>query len=87
MDVGVIVDLLGSARLLPRKVLKAALTQREEAAPFFLETLRDFVNGEDQSQEKGSPLLLVIHLLAEFQETAAFPHLIELLRMDAEVVE
>lgn len=87
MDVGVIVDLLGSAKLLPRKALKAALAQREEAAPFFLETLREFVNGEDHSPEKGAPLLLVIHLLAEFQETAAFPHLMELLRLDADVVD
>jgi hypothetical protein len=87
MDVGVIVDFLGSAKLLPRKALKAALAQREEATPFFLESLQEFVNGEDQSQDKGSPLLLVIHLLAEFQETGTFPHLIKLLRMDRDVLE
>ena len=87
MEVTKILRELGEAELLPEDALKAAIAQKEETIPAFLEIVEDFGNGKRISDGVSSPLLLVIHLLAEFGEQKAFPPLIKILRGDPERVE
>ncbi len=87
MEVTEIVRQLGESELLPKEALKAAIAQKEETIPVFLKLVEEFGNGKGTSDGAMSPLLLVIHLLAEFGEQKAFPPLIKFLRSDPEKVE
>lgn len=87
MEVTEIVKELGEAELLPEDALNAAIAQKEETIPVFLRIVEEFGNGKSISDGVRSPLLLVVHLLAEFEEQKAFPPLIKFLRSDPERVE
>lgn len=71
---------------LPTASMQWALDNWDVAAPRFLHVLERYVAEEDISERAELSLFLVIHLLAEKRETAAFKPLCQLLR-DAEAVE
>jgi uncharacterized protein len=75
----VIEDLGTSRHIVPRTSMQWALDNWAEAAPRFLELLSHFVDGTDRSRQTELALIIIIHLLAEKAETAAFQPLCRLL--------
>ncbi len=65
---------------LPREAIQWALDNWDIAAPRFLALLEGAANGEDGSERTDDVLFFALHLLAEKQETRAFPALCRLLR-------
>lgn len=87
MEVTEIVRQLGESELLPKNALMAAIEQRNEVTPVFLNILEDSATEPGEAEGVRSPLLLLIHLLAEFGEKKAFPPLINILRSDPDELE
>jgi len=63
----------------PRESMQWALDNWPAAAPRFLELLSHYVDGTDRSEQTEFALIIIIHLLAEQAETAAFQTLCRLL--------
>lgn len=76
-------DLAATGNELPRAAMQWALDHWDEAGPRFVELLDAYANGSDRSEQTERALFLVLHLLGERGETAAFRPLCRLL-LDAE---
>jgi uncharacterized protein YchJ len=76
---GVIEDFGKAGHAVPRVSMQWALDNWAAAAPRFLELLSHYVDGIDRSDQTDAALIIVIHLLAEKAETAAFQTLCRLL--------
>jgi len=72
---------------LPKKALRAATVQRGEMAPLFLEEVKAFVAGDEDTRLVPTPLLLVFHLFGEWRETSAYRPLARLLRCPPDALE
>ena len=76
----VIEDFGGSEHTIPRASMQWAVDNWAVAAPRFLEMLSRYVGGTDRTERTEIALLIIIHLLGEKAETAAFQDLCRLLR-------
>jgi len=76
-------DLAAISNELPRAAMQWVLDHWSEAGPRFVALLDAYTRGEDRSEQTERALFLVIHLLGERAETAAFGPLCRLL-LDAE---
>lgn len=76
-------DLAATGNTLPREAMQWSLDHWDEAAPRFTTLLDGYASGIDRSERTERALFLVIHLLGDKGETAAFAPLCRLL-LDAE---
>ncbi len=76
-------DLATTGNELPRDAMQWALDHWDEAGPRFVALLDAYARGQDRSEQSERALFLVIHLLGEKAETAAFGPLCRLL-LDAD---
>ncbi len=76
-------DLAATGNALPRDAMQWALDHWDEAGPRFVALLDAYARGQDRSEPTERALFLVVHLLGEKGETAAFGPLCRLL-LDAE---
>lgn len=79
-------DLAATGEALPEEAMRWALDHWEEAGPAFVALLNGYARGLDRSERTERALFLVLHLLADRQETAAFDGLCRLLH-DTEAAE
>ena len=70
-----LIDLGTCGSRFPRQSLRWALDNWHDAGPRFVKLLEDYASGADRSETTRSALFFVAHLLAEKQETRAFPSL------------
>lgn len=88
MPVHPLVAALANAKGFPSRDIAACRARRDEAIPVFLGILKQAVEGDLLLEwEEGEALFLIIHLLGEFEERAAFAPLTMLLHSDPEYVE
>lgn len=74
----------------PYKEMAAAVEQREKITPYLLESLDYICQNAKRIYEEEEPYDLHIYamfLLAQFREKAAFPKLIEILKLDEDIRE
>ncbi len=60
---------------IPFAAMEAALAQWDAAGPRCLAMLDDYVHGRDRSEKTERSLFILVHLLGEKCETAAFANL------------
>jgi hypothetical protein len=72
---------------LPRQEILACRANRDEIVPFLLEILHRAAAGNPLAEDEDLALFMVIHLLAEFGEPAAFVPLVTFLKSDSERVD
>ena len=87
MNLDQILKELSTANELPRAALEAAIAQRDEVTPVFLEILEDFVAGGARDESQYELVFFIVHLLGEFRETRSFRPLMDLLRFDPITLE
>ena len=79
-------DLAATGNALPQDAMQWALDHWDEAGPCFVILLDAYARGQDRSEPTERALFLVLHLLGEKGETAAFDPLCRLL-LDAEAAD
>ena len=79
-------DLATTGNTLPREAMQWALDHWDEAGPRFTALLDGYAGGADRSEQAERALFLVVHLLGDKAETAAFAPLCRLL-LDAEAAD
>ena len=87
MDADAILLELTYAEGLPREALKAASAQRAEMLPLFLAEIETYLALEPAARVKRTPLFFIFHLLAEWQEKAAYRPLAHLLRLPGHEID
>lgn len=86
MDVTVIIRELNSEHGLPREALAAATLLREEMAPAFIAEIERYIARPDQRNQPDA-VFFMVHLLAEWRDTSAYPVLARFLRLPCEELD
>jgi hypothetical protein len=86
LDAQAIIRELNSSHGLPREALAAASAQREEMAPVFIAEIERYIARPDQRPQPDA-IFFMVHLLAEWRETSAYPALARFMRLPCEELD
>jgi hypothetical protein len=86
LDAQAIIRELNDSHGLPRKALAAATAGRETLAPLFIAEIEKYIAHPDQRTEPDA-IFFMVHLLAEWRETAAYPALARFMRMGGDELD
>ena len=86
MDIDEIVGNFRDPIKLPSKTMRWCLAHAEDVLPRFIDILRRHNAGERCSDEEEGSIFFVVHLLGEMAAPEAFPHIMDFITGDPEVV-
>lgn len=79
MEAAALIDALTPIGPLPREALKQASEAKDDLIPVFIERIETYLASPDP-EAAGNSIFFMIHLLAQWRATAAYPTLARLLR-------
>ncbi len=78
---------LAAADSLPRDALEWAAAHRHAVTPVFLEAIESYLQYPDSNRNAEPALMFIVHLLAQFRESRAYPLVMRLVSLEPERVE